>query len=202
MRLVRPLLVAALLGLVTAIALAFACLAVASPRGAMIPSTHFQGWFGWIAARQEGVGLTWINLDRIDAPFVSGTVDVPSVPAWAAPSRDDSDDRSTIGPCRVATLAVGWPWRWATLRFNDRTGASAAIPAAELDDDGEAMRRAAAEMLRPSRWGDVRVRGPALVGGAALAAVVWFATLVVVSALRRGRAPRGRDSTASQASAR
>lgn len=194
MRLIQRLIVAACLGLATAAVIAVIALVRATPRGAMMPSVHFQGWFGWIAARQEGDGLTWINLERIEAPFANGVVELPSVPAWAAPARGDSDDRGATGPCRVATLAAGWPWRWATMVLEDRTGTSAWVPHAELDNDGEALRKAAAEMLSPARWPDLRVRWSALIATAAPFAAAWAFLLSLVAWLRRRRVAGPRTS--------
>ncbi|MFO0872384.1 MAG: hypothetical protein U0575_00245 [Phycisphaerales bacterium] len=191
---IRAPIAAALLGLVTAIATAPTALLPAAPRGGVASSVHFQGWFGWIVARQEGWGLTWVNLDRIAAPLANGVEELPSVPDWARPARDDSDDRDDRGPRRVATLGAGWPRPWAMWRLVDRTGESWLVPAAELDDDGEALRKAAWEMLHPLRWSEVRVRAGALAFDVVAASLAWFATLIAASALRRAYSRR-RDAT-------
>lgn len=181
MAMLGRLLAALLLGVMTVPVFAWLLLLRESP----LPRETTESIHGnavWLTSARRDTGRTWIVLERVGTLF-NGPIDAPVTLAdWMPPPPDED-----LPLLRIGHLAVGWPWPAFAATWEDRTGLQWLPPPIEIDDDGQSMNRASAELRRPAGWARVRVlaRGAAL--DAAVFILAWWIVLTVSAAVWRAR---------------
>lgn len=156
-------------------------------QGARI-STIYRGHDGWYIAHDEVFGLTWFNLQLMDAPLIE-PLEEGELPRWAEPPRDAPRD---VPMYRVATLASGWPFLGLRMRWTV-TGTSQNFPIpAELDDQDTSIAYAAEDFRLRNRGGgpgEIGILWSGALANVAAYAVIAFALLGLRDRLRRPRSP-------------
>ncbi|MCA9285363.1 MAG: hypothetical protein KDA22_09125 [Phycisphaerales bacterium] len=146
---------------------------------------HFDHGRVWLVSERSDAGRSWIVFDRY-GDLRQGSLHAPAVlPPWVPPLPTGPDERLRLG-----YLAVGWPLRCFVAAWEDRTDLKWLPPAAEIDEDGQSMDRASAELRRPSNWGNARVLPANAAIDALLGAAAWWVVLTAIAAVWRARRSR------------